>query len=89
MIEKKDKLEVVEEKLTWWIKNRNKVYGTVLFLIGLVGGNVDRVNEFVSTNHPVPPTPDFSVVEDRIKLLEEAVEKLEYQLKPVVVEGKE
>ena len=33
------------ETLSWWIKNKNKVCGAILLLIGFFGGNVDRVTQ--------------------------------------------
>jgi len=33
------------ETLSWWIKNKNKVCGAILVLIGFFGGNVDRVTQ--------------------------------------------
>ncbi len=35
------------ETLTWWVKNKNKICGAVLVLIGFFGGNADRVVEIV------------------------------------------
>ena len=34
-----------EEVLSWWDKQKNKVYAVVIFILGLLSGNVDRWNE--------------------------------------------
>lgn len=35
--------------LSWWTKHKSKVYGVILFMVGLLGGNVDRFNDIVGT----------------------------------------
>ena len=33
------------EALSWWVRNKNKMCGAILLLIGFFGGNVDRITE--------------------------------------------
>lgn len=46
-IKQEDSLELPSptETLSWWIKNKNKICGAILVLIGFFGGNVDRVTQ--------------------------------------------
>jgi len=48
------------ETLTWWVKNKNKICGAVLVLIGFFGGNADRVVEIARDIIPDLSTKDDS-----------------------------
>jgi hypothetical protein len=37
------------DAVTWWVKNKNKVYAAILVIVGVLGGNADRVNELLPT----------------------------------------
>lgn len=52
----------IEEKITWWQKHRNKVYGIILFVTGLLGGNADRLADYI---------PNSSAAEERAAALNE------------------
>lgn len=49
----------MENKLTlseWWVQNKRWVWPTLLFIFGLLGGNVDRANDFIPTSPDVNQT---------------------------------
>jgi hypothetical protein len=37
------------DAVSWWVKNKNKVYAAILVIVGVLGGNADRVNELLPT----------------------------------------
>lgn len=65
----------IEEKITWWHKNRNKVWGIVLFVTGLVGGNADRLADYI---------PNSSAAEERAAALNEKYGNLKDEVEKAV-----
>lgn len=69
------KLELVRdevvEKGRWYLRHRTKIWATVWFVVGIFGGNADRITEYV-------PTLKYGTPEIRQKLREynELKEKL-------------
>lgn len=64
-----------EERVTWWIKHKNKVYGLLLMIVGAFGGNVDRFSDLLPTSPTVQNKLDahgntLDNHEERIKVLE-------------------
>ena len=52
------------ENLAWYIKYKQQIYGIVIFIFGALGGNVDRVTEFL------PKSLDATEVNTRLDKLE-------------------
>jgi hypothetical protein len=65
------------DAVTWWVKNKNKVYAAILVIVGVLGGNADRVNELLPT---VEHSHDDIVerldnLEGRVIILEDSLPK--------------
>lgn len=44
--------EKIENKAAFWLKWKNTIYGVIIFVVGLMGGNVDRIPETISSALP-------------------------------------
>lgn len=70
----------IREKVRWYKTHRNKIWGGVLFVVGVFGGNVDRVNEFVNKAR-FRIHEDVELVKEKLTKLEERLSELEYKTK--------
>ncbi len=65
---KNEESVTVAKPLSFYFKNREKIWAAIFIVVGLVGGNVDRVREFV---------PDISLNNNsEIELLDKKVDDL-------------
>lgn len=65
---KNEESVTVVKPLSFYFKNREKIWAGIFIVVGLVGGNVDRVREFV---------PDISLNNNsEIELLDKKVDDL-------------
>lgn len=58
----------IKEKLAWYVKYRTTIWGVIWFVVGLVGGNVDRLQENLPN-----PGGDIQALEVRVEKLEQEV----------------
>ena len=73
--------------ISWWAKNRQKVYAVVILIVGLLGGNVDRLSEIVSSMYP--ENPQIQLLTDRVDDLNNRVEVLEQNTGMIRLENNE
>lgn len=67
------------EGVGWWYKHRRKVYGTILLIAGLLGGNVDRIGSAL-----IPDSSPVQEMDTRLIDLEEYVETHEQSHKELL-----
>jgi hypothetical protein len=81
MNEEKNKFEqlTVPEALSWWSKNKNLIWGGILVIATLLGGNVDRIDSFV---------PDGLGKDSRVDEVIVRVDRLEDRILRLEIEGK-
>jgi len=69
----------VGKAVTFWQKNRNKIYGVILFAVGLFGGNIDRVEGWLPkfTSESVYEKVQVQVedLENRVTVIETTLDK--------------
>lgn len=67
------------EGVGWWYKHRRKVYGIILLISGLLGGNVDRISDAL-----IPAAGDTEEVDTRLNDLENYVKSHEQSHKELL-----
>lgn len=65
---------------SWFSKNKRWIYPAVWFLVGLSGGNADRIWEYI------PESPKTTEISERVDGLDERVSALESTLENKLLE---
>lgn len=69
----------------WWAKNKNRIYGVGLLIFGALGGNIDRIDEFLPKSDVPAIEARLDAAETNINTLFRAVEDLSHKSEPTEV----
>lgn len=71
------RIEKVEDAVTFWAKHRQKIYAIVILVVGLLGGNMDRLGAILPEVYP-------EEVKERLNSLETYIEQHEQSHKELL-----
>ena len=81
MTEKQDLADDIQDKITFYQKNKQAILTTVVFVVGLFGGNTDRIMSYVSSMMPQDQTPQIEQLEKNLtELIKEELNKINDKL---------